>query len=77
VLRERAEMKATERRLDEIIPKIRPDILHAHSPVLNAVPAICAGKRHGIPVVYEIRAFWGRTRRQATDRRPREAFVTG
>ncbi len=58
VLRERAEMKATERRLDEIVPQIRPDIIHAHSPVLNAVPAIRAGRRHGIPVVYEIRAFW-------------------
>tara|TARA_R110000787_G_scaffold63279_3_gene142568 strand:- start:152 stop:1360 length:1209 start_codon:yes stop_codon:yes gene_type:complete len=58
VLRERAEMAATERRLDEIVPEIRPDILHAHSPVLNALPAIRAGRRHGIPVVYEVRAFW-------------------
>lgn len=58
VLRERAEMAATEARLDEIIPVIRPDILHAHSPVLNAIPAIRAGRRHGIPVNYEVRAFW-------------------
>jgi PEP-CTERM/exosortase A-associated glycosyltransferase len=46
------------RRLDEIIPEVRPDILHAHSPVLNALPAIRAGRRHRLPVVYEIRAFW-------------------
>lgn len=58
VLRERAEMAATEARLNEIIPGIRPDILHAHSPVLNAIPAIRAGRRHGIPVNYEVRAFW-------------------
>lgn len=58
VLRERAEMAATEARLNEIIPAIRPDILHAHSPVLNAIPAIRAGRRHGIPVNYEVRAFW-------------------
>lgn len=58
VLRERAEMAATEARLNEIIPDIRPDILHAHSPVLNAIPAIRAGRRHGIPVNYEVRAFW-------------------
>jgi hypothetical protein len=35
-----------------------PDILHAHSPVLNAIPALRVGKRLGIPVVYEVRAFW-------------------
>lgn len=58
VLRERAEMAATEKRLDQIIPDIKPDVLHAHSPVLNALPAIRAGRRHGIPVVYEVRAFW-------------------
>ena len=37
---------------------MRPQILHAHSPVLNALPAIRAGRRHGIPVVYEVRGLW-------------------
>ena len=45
-------------RLDEIIPEIKPDVLHAHSPALNGLAAIKAGKKHGIPVVYECRAFW-------------------
>jgi len=36
----------------------RPDILHAHSPALCGLAAIRAGKKLGIPVVYEIRAFW-------------------
>jgi glycogen synthase len=36
----------------------RPDILHAHSPALDGLAAVQAGKRLGIPVVYEIRAFW-------------------
>jgi glycogen(starch) synthase len=36
----------------------RPDILHAHSPALCGKAALRAGKRLGIPVVYEIRAFW-------------------
>ena len=44
--------------LEELARALRPDILHAHSPVLNAVPAIRVGRRLGIPVVYEIRAFW-------------------
>lgn len=51
-------MNALERRLDEVAAKVRPDVLQAHSPVLNALPAIRVGKRRGIPVVYEIRAFW-------------------
>jgi PEP-CTERM/exosortase A-associated glycosyltransferase len=46
------------KRLDEIVPLIRPDILHAHSPALNAIAALRAGRKHGIPVVYEVRAFW-------------------
>ena len=33
-------------------------MIHAHSPVLDAVPAIRVGRKLGIPVVYEIRAFW-------------------
>jgi len=37
---------------------VRPDVLHAHSPVLNAIPALRVGRRRGIPVVYEVRAFW-------------------
>lgn len=45
-------------RLDEIIPEINPDILHAHSPALNGLAAIRAGKKYNIPVVYECRAFW-------------------
>jgi PEP-CTERM/exosortase A-associated glycosyltransferase len=51
-------MRATERRLDEVARRVRPDILHAHSPALNAIPALRVGRRLGIPVVYEVRAFW-------------------
>ncbi len=36
----------------------RPDVLHAHSPALNGLAAIRAGRKLSIPVVYEIRAFW-------------------
>jgi len=53
-----SQMKQVEKRLLEVAEKVRPDILHAHSPVLNAIPAIRAGRRLGIPVVYEVRAFW-------------------
>jgi glycogen(starch) synthase len=52
------EMRATARRLEALVAQVRPDVLHAHSPVLNALPALSVGRRHGIPVVYEIRACW-------------------
>lgn len=51
-------IKATEKRLEELARELKPDLIHAHSPVLNAIPAIRVGRRLGIPVVYEIRAFW-------------------
>lgn len=51
-------MARTARRIEEIVRRQRPDVIHAHSPVLNALPALRVGKRFGIPVVYEVRAFW-------------------
>lgn len=56
--KELALMKQLETRLEEVAREIRPDIIHAHSPVLNAFPAIKIARKLGIPVVYEIRAFW-------------------
>jgi glycogen(starch) synthase len=58
VLNQWALMNATERRLVELARELKPDVIHAHSPVLNAWPAIHVGEKLGIPVVYEIRAFW-------------------
>ena len=58
IINELRQIKATETRLEQLARELRPDILHAHSPVLNAIPALRVGKRLGIPVVYEIRAFW-------------------
>lgn len=53
-----ATIDATIHRLRELIPEIRPDVLHAHSPALNGEAATRVGKEFGIPVVYEVRAFW-------------------
>ena len=49
---------AMKQRLLEVIAKEKPDLIHAHSPALNGLAAILAGKACGLPVVYEIRAFW-------------------
>jgi glycogen synthase len=58
VLREYWQMKTLEKRILEVAAIEKPAVLHAHSPVLNAWPAIWASRRLGIPMVYEIRAFW-------------------
>lgn len=57
-LRELREMRINEARIAEVVRQVHPDILHPHSPVLNALPAIRVGRRLGIPVVYEMRASW-------------------
>jgi len=51
-------MKALQRRIEEVIHKEKPDIIHAHSPSLNGIPSLREGRKYGIPVVYEVRAFW-------------------
>ena len=51
-------MRQLERRIEQVVERVGPDLLHAHSPVLNALPALRVGRRLGIPVVYEVRAFW-------------------
>ena len=55
---ELALMARMARRIAAIARAEGARILHAHSPVLNGLPALWAGRRLGIPVVYEARAFW-------------------
>jgi PEP-CTERM/exosortase A-associated glycosyltransferase len=55
---ELALMSALTHRLQAVAERVRPHLLHAHSPVLNAIPALRVGRRLGVPVVYEVRAFW-------------------
>jgi len=58
VIRELAEMEATRRRLDRVIAELKPDLVHAHSPILTGLPAWRAARKAKIPVVYEVRALW-------------------
>lgn len=58
VINQWAIVQSLEKRLDEIIPEIKPDILHAHSPALNGLAALNVSKKYNIPLVYECRAFW-------------------
>ncbi len=56
--RERLMTQAMVDRLLEVAADFKPDLIHAHSPFFNGQAAIRVGKKLGIPVVYEIRAFW-------------------
>ena len=51
-------MRDLESRLQTVVEQVRPHILHVHSPVLNALPALWLRRRLNIPVVYEMRASW-------------------
>jgi glycogen synthase len=51
-------MHRLSRRILEVARLVKADVIHAHSPVLNAWPAWWAARELKIPVVYEIRAFW-------------------
>jgi PEP-CTERM/exosortase A-associated glycosyltransferase len=52
------EMIATARRTHVLVREFAPDVLHVHSPVLNALPALRVAKANRIPIVYEVRALW-------------------
>ena len=49
---------AFARAIDAAVDSFRPDILHAHSPVIDALAALAVARRRRLPLVYEIRAFW-------------------
>ncbi|AMK24504.1 MULTISPECIES: TIGR04063 family PEP-CTERM/XrtA system glycosyltransferase [unclassified Sphingobium] len=58
LLREWRDISAHAEAIETLVRQWRPDIIHAHSPVLNAMAAQKVAKRHAIPMIYEIRAFW-------------------
>jgi len=57
-IREWREIGALAKRVEALANEWKPDVLHAHSPVLDGLAALRVGKKLGIPVIYEIRAFW-------------------
>ena len=57
-VREWREIAALAERIEQVIRDWQPDVLHAHSPALNGLAALRAAEKSGLPLVYEIRAFW-------------------
>lgn len=57
-LREWREIAALAASIEAACDDWRPDVIHAHSPALCGIAAARVAKARGIPLVYEIRAFW-------------------
>lgn len=51
-------VRSLRRRIKEIAGRHGIQLIHAHSPCLNGLAALHAGRELGIPVVYELRALW-------------------
>ena len=44
--------------IERVCDEFQPDVLHAHSPALCGEAALRVARNRGLPLVYEIRAFW-------------------
>ena len=57
-MREWREVGAHAHAIVRLAREWRPDVLHAHSPALSGMAGLKAARALGVPLVYEIRAFW-------------------
>jgi glycogen(starch) synthase len=57
-MREWREVNAHAQAIVKLAREWRPDVLHAHSPPLSGMAGLKAARALGLPLVYEIRAFW-------------------
>ena len=57
-LRERQLTQVLRRQIDTAIREWRPQVIHAHSPMLVGLPALAAARAHRLPLVYEVRDLW-------------------
>ena len=57
-LREWQLMRGLRRQVEQAIDEYNPDVVHGHSPVLVAWPAMSAARRRNRPFVYEVRDLW-------------------
>ena len=57
-IREWREIGRLASAIERVCAEWQPDILHAHSPALCGAAALRVARKIGLPLVYEIRAFW-------------------
>ncbi|MEQ8230816.1 MAG: glycosyltransferase, exosortase A system-associated [Gammaproteobacteria bacterium] len=53
-----AVVQAIRQRLPAVLADTQPDLVHCHSPALNALGALAEARGRGLPIVHEVRAFW-------------------
>tara|TARA_B110001469_G_scaffold61619_1_gene59135 strand:- start:590 stop:1708 length:1119 start_codon:yes stop_codon:yes gene_type:complete len=46
------------RKVNSIVKEEKPNILHAHATFFCGIVAILLGRKHKIPIVYEVRSLW-------------------
>jgi len=57
-LAEWREVAVLAKSVNDLVDTFKPDILHAHSPVIGALAGLRVAKHRKLPLLYEIRAFW-------------------
>jgi PEP-CTERM/exosortase A-associated glycosyltransferase len=57
-IKERVLMRTLRARILEVAAREHIDLIHAHSPILDGIPALKAARKLQVPIVYEVRAFW-------------------
>jgi len=57
-IREWRLMSQLQPHIERAIDDVKPDVVHAHSPVLVAWPALSAARSRRCPFVYEVRDLW-------------------
>jgi glycosyltransferase involved in cell wall biosynthesis len=61
-------MLAAVEHYESVIRKEQPEIVHAASNYVTALPALIAARRLGVPFIYEVRGFWEVTRSSRDDK---------
>ena len=57
-VREAMLMRSLQRHVERVAREVKPDLIHAHSPVLVGLPAYRVARKLGVGFVYEIRDLW-------------------
>lgn len=57
-VREARNVQRLRRRLLEVVESVRPDVIHAHSPSIVALPSLWVARSSRLPFVYEVRDLW-------------------
>jgi glycosyltransferase involved in cell wall biosynthesis len=64
--------------MERVITKEQPQVVHAASNYVTALPALIAARRLGVPFIYEVRGFWEVTRSsrdEAFENTPKYRFM--